>query len=146
MTYIPEALRRLVFQRADNCCEYCLLHEDDNLFAHEADHIIAEKHRGKTEADNLCVGCFDCNRNKGSDIASIDEDTGLLTPLFNPRRDLWTDHFQLRGAEVKPLTAVGRVTVFLLQINDLDQVNKREGLSKLNRYPCYAGQTELGTE
>lgn len=141
MTYIPEALRRRVFQRADNCCEYCLLHEDDNLFAHEVDHIVAEKHRGKTEVENLCLSCFDCNRNKGSDIASIDEDTELLTPLYNPRRDLWTNHFQVDGTVIKPLTAVGRVTVYLLQINDHEQVHKREGLIKLKRYPCSASQT-----
>ena len=34
MTYIPEALRRLVAERAGGCCEYCRLHEDDTFFTH----------------------------------------------------------------------------------------------------------------
>ena len=43
MTYIPEALRRLVAEQADGRCEYCRLHEDDAFFTHEVDHIYAEK-------------------------------------------------------------------------------------------------------
>jgi hypothetical protein len=78
------------------------------------DHIVAEKHRGTTTEDNLCFSCFDCNRHKGSDIASIDLDTGALTPLFYPRRDRWSEHFRLEGARIVPLTAVGRVTEYVL--------------------------------
>ena len=85
LSYIPTALRRKVRKRADNRCEYCLLAEGDAFFAHEVDHIIAEKHGGRTIADNLALACFDCNRFKGSDIASIDATSGEIIPLFNPR-------------------------------------------------------------
>ena len=136
MTYVPEALRREVNERADNCCEYCLLHQDDNFFAHEVDHIIAEKHHGETAANNLCLSCFDCNRHKGSDIASIDLDTGDLIPLFHPRRDNWEIHFDLDGGVVVPLTAIGRVTVHILDMNSVDRIIKRAELIQLDRYPC----------
>jgi len=136
MTYISDALRRLVRERADNCCEYCRLSEEDNLLSHEVDHIIAEKHRGKTEANNLCLACFDCNRFKGSDIASLDPETEALTPIFNPRIDRWDDHFQLDGAFILPLTPVGRVTEFMLQMNAEEQLMKRRMLIDLGRYPC----------
>ena len=43
MTYIPEALRRQVTERAGECCEYCLLPQEFSLYSHEVDHIIAEK-------------------------------------------------------------------------------------------------------
>ena len=85
MTYIPESLRRLVRNRAGNCCEYYLLSESDNFLSHEVDHIISEKHGGATEADNLCLSCFDCNRHKGSDIGSIDHETGGR-PAFSPSK------------------------------------------------------------
>jgi hypothetical protein len=110
MTHIPEALRQLVVNRAQGCCEYCLLNQDDSFLAHEVDHIIAEKHRGTTTEDNLCLSCFDCNRHKGSDISSVDPDTDQLTPLFHPRRDRWNVHFRLEGARIVPLTPTGRVT------------------------------------
>ena len=32
--YVPAALRRDVRQRANQCCEFCLIHEDDVLLSH----------------------------------------------------------------------------------------------------------------
>ncbi len=136
MTPVSAGLRQIVFSRAGNCCEYCRLAQDDSFFSHEVDHIIAEKHRGTTTEDNLCVSCFDCNRYKGSDIASLDPETGQLTALFDPRRDRWDEHFRLDRARIVPLTAIGRVTVFVLKLNSDEQVIKRSSLIALGRYPC----------
>ena len=131
---IPARLRRLVIERAGEHCEYCLLHQSDAaLFDHEVDHIIAEKHTGQTVDDNLAFACFDCNRYKGSDIASIDPDTGKVTLLFNPRQQVWTDHFALEGPLIIPLTPEGRITVQLLRLNAEQRVRRREGLIELGR-------------
>ena len=135
MTYIPEALRRQVRTRASNCCEYCLIPQEGSLFTFEIDHIIAEKHRGTTSADNLCLSCLDCNRCKGSDLGSFDLNTDEITPLYNPRRDSWIEHFRLDGAAIEPLTSVGRVTVFLLQVNDTIRVRERNILIQAGRFP-----------
>src|SRR5262249_23765973 len=102
---------------------------------HEVGHIIPEKHRGMTTEATLCLSCFDCNRFKGSDFASFDADTGEITSLFNPRRARWTDHFELDGALIKPKTAIGRVTVFILQINDQPRITERATLIDGGRYP-----------
>ena len=83
--YVPARLRRRVQQRAAGRCEYCLLSEEDAFFSHEPDHIIAKKHGGTTSYANLAWACFDCNRFKGSDIASKDLLTGQLVSLFDPR-------------------------------------------------------------
>jgi hypothetical protein len=112
------------------------LHQDDSFYPHEVDHIISMKHRGETITDNLCLSCLECNRHKGSDIASIDLETGHVTLLFNPRRDNWNDHFRLDGAGVIPLTPQGRVTEFLLDMNSPEQLTKRTELIALKRYPC----------
>jgi len=136
MAYIPDALRSLVFERAHGCCEYCRLSYEDNFASHEVDHIIAEKHRGETTADNLCLSCLDCNRHKGADFASIDLETAQVALLFNPRRDQWSDHFRLEGANIEPLTPQGRVTVFLLDMNSPRQLAKRAELIQISRYPC----------
>ncbi len=125
-TYIPSALRRLVYERAGDCCEYCLTPEAAVFASHEIDHIIAEKHGGATEADNLGLSCVLCNKHKGSDIASIDPQTGEIVPLYHPRRDKWREHFQLSGAEFIPLTATGRVAVRLLQLNRPDRIEERK--------------------
>ena len=125
-TYIPSALRRLVYEHAGDCCEYCLTPEAAAFASHEIDHIIAEKHGGLTEADNLALSCVLCNKHKGSDLASIDPETGEIVPLYHPRRDKWHKHFQLNGAEFIPLTPKGRVTVRLLQLNRPDRIEERK--------------------
>src|SRR5665213_238627 len=75
------ALRRKVRIRAQRCCEYCGPPDSASVFPHEPDHIIALKHGGKTTEANLTYACFECNRAKGSDIASVDSSTGVIDPL-----------------------------------------------------------------
>ena len=136
MTYIAAPLRRLVIERAGNCCEYCLLSQDDDDFSFHIDHVIAEKHHGETTADNLCLSCYVCNTYKGSDITSIDPHTRSVAMLYNPRTQIWTEHFQLQGVQIKALTSNGRVTVSLLRLNAPERLTEREILLKLGRYPC----------
>lgn len=135
-TNIPDKLRQQVIERANSCCEYCLLHQDDELiYSHEIDHVIAEKHYGPTSLPNLALACFYCNRYKGSDIASIDPLSDLIVPFFNPRKHKWSEHFVLDGPQIIPLTSEGRATVRIFQINRPKIVLRRTYLIQLNRYP-----------
>lgn len=52
-TYIPTTLRRLVEKRANYRCEYCLIPAFVVFFPHEIDHVIAKKHGGETDENNL---------------------------------------------------------------------------------------------
>src|SRR6185295_6548774 len=70
---IPAQLRRLVADRAEHLCEYCLVHQEDRGFGCQVDHIISEKHGGQTDANNLAYACAPCNRAKGSDVGSVVE-------------------------------------------------------------------------
>src|SRR5215831_13370043 len=135
MSYIPDALRKQVWSRARGCCEYCLIDERFSHLPYEIDHVIAEKHRGETRQENLCLACFDCNRHKGSDFASFDPETGDIVRLYNPRSDKWSDHFQLDGPTIQPLTPQGRVTCFLLQLNDPERIIDRMDLLSAGAYP-----------
>lgn len=132
---VPMRLRRLVRERARGKCEYCWLHEEDALFPHVPDHIIAKRHYGKTTEDNLAWSCYLCNHLKGSDIASVDLETGQIVPLFHPRKNRWKDHFRLEGGNIVPLTAIGRVTEHFLQLNHLRALESRQDLIRLGRYP-----------
>lgn len=94
-TYIPAGLRRLVIERANGQCEYCRLPAAVSFYPYEVDHIIAEKHDGATEAGNLAYTCARCNRFKGTDLGSFDPQTREFTFLFNPRMQLWEEHYDL---------------------------------------------------
>lgn len=133
---IPARLRQQVRDRAGLRCEYCLLAEDDAFFPHEPDHVIALKHGGATDEANLALACFDCNRCKGSDIASLDTETGALCALFNPRSDVWATRFATAAGAVVPRTAVARVTVTLLRINAPARLEVRSELATLGRWPA----------
>ena len=131
---IPTALRQLVIERANNICEYCLLHQDDTDFTHHIDHIIPRKHSGKTVIENLALACLKCNKYKGSDIAAIDPIDNEITPLFHPRQQIWSEHFELFGAFIIGKTNIGRATAAGLRLNDPARVNQRQELIALGRY------------
>jgi hypothetical protein len=125
-TYISASLRRQVTDRAQGFCEYCLKPEMLSFSPHEIDHTIAEKHGGSTTAINLALACKRCNTNKGSDIASIDPQTNQITPIYNPRLDRWSEHFQLAPtSELIALSAQARATIRMLQLNRVDRVEER---------------------
>jgi len=126
MPDIDAALREFVRLRAAGLCEYCRISERFTLAEHEIDHVIAVKHGGQTSAENLALCCTVCNRFKGSDIASLDPETGQLTPLFHPRIDRWDDHYRVRNGEILALTAAGRATVRLLRMNRPARIGERQ--------------------
>lgn len=125
MTYVPTALRREVIERAGNRCEYCLLPAEVVFFPHEVDHVVAEKHSGATEINNLALACWRCNRHKGSDLTSFDPQTRQLSPLFNPRTQAWAEHFAYERERIIGLTPEGRTTVNLLRLNSEDRLTER---------------------
>lgn len=125
---LPADVRRLVAERADFRCEYCLIPESQVFIPHQIDHVIAQKHGGGSTLDNLAYSCAPCNKRKGSDLASVDPETDQVTRFFHPRRDVWAEHFRLEEARIEPLTAIGRATVQLLQLNRPQLLIEREYL------------------
>lgn len=140
-SYVSAELRRLVFARAERLCEYCLIHEDDTFFGCEVDHIVSEKHDGPTTAANLALACLFCNRNKGSDIASVVPGSNRLIRFFNPRTDQWNEHFRLGvdGISIVPLTEIGEATARIFGINAGERLLERDTLRDVGRYPTAEG-------
>ena len=126
ITYISTALRNLVYKRARGFCEYCLIDEEISFAKHQIDHIIAEKHGGETVQENLALACILCNKHKGSDLSSIDGETGEIVRLFNPRTDVWNEHFRIENGVFIGLTSNARATIRLLQINNAARIEERK--------------------
>jgi len=133
--HIPTTLRRLVYERAGGCCEYCLLPDAVTMAPLEVDHIIARKHGGEVEEQNLALCCARCNKHKGSDLATLDLETGELVLLYHPRRNRWHDHFQVSGSLIIAVTAIGHATVRLLQLNHPKRMAVRQTLVAVGLWP-----------
>jgi HNH endonuclease len=108
---VNRELVRQVAERAGHRCEYCQLPEWALLLPFQIDHIIAEKHGGRTVEDNLALACPHCNRFKGPNIAGIEPETDEVVRLFNPRKDLWQEHFAWDAVRLVGRTPSGRATV-----------------------------------
>ena len=126
-----EALREAVRERAGRRCEYCRLPDvlPQTLRFH-LEHVVARQHGGATVAENLAWSCQRCNERKGPNLTGVDPDTSAVVRLFHPRQDQWENHFALHGLEVLALTAVGRATVWLLDVNSAERLRWREALRK----------------
>ena len=107
----------------------------DAIAGHQIDHVIADKHGGPTLAENLALSCLFCNRRKGSDLSSIDAETGEIATLFNPRTQAWMEHFAIDDVQIRGLTAAGRATVHLLQLNAVQRLIERRELKNAGRFP-----------
>jgi hypothetical protein len=129
------ALEQLVRSRAQERCEYCHASQRHYRDKFPVDHIVARQHRGATVSENLALACLECNLRKGPNIASLDPESGQLVALFHPRKDVWNDHFAWRGAVLVGLSAVGRATVTLLELNRSSRVVVRESLIEERVFP-----------
>jgi hypothetical protein len=110
-------LRRFVSLRAFGRCEYCRLPLEFDESPASLDHIIAIKHQGRTVEDNLAYACYHDNKFKGDNIAGLDPLDSALTRLFNPRIDQWQEHFRFTNGEIVALSAIGRTTLYVLNMN-----------------------------
>jgi hypothetical protein len=75
------------------------------------------------------------NGHKGPNIAGIDPVTKKLTKLFHPRRHKWDRHFRGQGPYIVGRTAVGRVTVAVLAMNDPEVIEVRAALLEEGIFP-----------
>ena len=125
MARVSRQLALSVALRARSRCEYCHLHEDHTHLEFQPDHIIATKHRGVTTLENLAWACFWCNCYKGACVGGPDPRTGRFTRLFNPRDDVWLEHFRREGGLILGRTAIGRSTIAVLNMNETSSVAVR---------------------
>lgn len=133
---MDEALAEAVRNRANGICEYC--HMPQVFYpsvTFPIDHIISKQHDGRTVSSNLALSCLHCNSHKGPNIAGRDERTKNLTPLFHPRRHNWNHHFRWDGPILIGRTAIGRVTIRVLKLNDPELVEVRAALIAEGVFP-----------
>ncbi|MBL7813901.1 MAG: HNH endonuclease [Saprospiraceae bacterium] len=133
--HISNDLRQKVVKRANFCCEYCLVPEAFLATVFHIEHIRSIKHGGKTLLNNLAYACPHCNQNKGSDVATfLNDESDELIRFFNPRIDVWHEHFEINEGEIVPKTNLAKVTIRILNINQIDRIIFRKALMDAGVY------------
>ena len=124
------AIRALVWRRANRRCEYCGLAQRQSPFrTFHLDHVIPRKHGGSDDISNLALACDRCSLHKGSNLSGIDPVTGEVVLLFNPRTQVWRDHFAEDAVLIRGLTPTGRATVVVCKMNSPRRIRLRLDLS-----------------
>ncbi len=132
---LPDSIRNFVAKRAAFCCEYCLIHQDYLFLPFQIDHIASLKHGGGDEPENLAYTCPHCNQYKGTDLSTFLESYQDIVPLFNPRLQVWEEHFALDHGEILPKSRVGEATIKTLHLNDPERLIHRRLLMEDGLYP-----------
>ncbi len=119
MSYIPKDIRNRIHLQAKNRCGYCQSQQRLIPIPFEVEHIHPTGKGGTDDESNLWLSCRLCNAFKGMQTDWTDLVTGDLVTLFNPRDQVWLDHFQwdASGTQINGKTAVGRATIQALQLN-----------------------------
>lgn len=131
------ALRRQVAARAGFRCEYCRTSQRVIGMPLVLDHILPRVAGGSDDLENLCAACYRCNEHKGAKTHAIDPLTGEVASFYNPRVQRWSDHFAWAngGTHIIGLTAIGRVTVIALHLNNDYVVEARAAWIARNWHP-----------
>lgn len=134
---ISDIVRQFVKQRAGYRCEYCLSHQAYVYGKFQIDHILPIALGGADDEDNLCLACELCNQFKWMRTSGVDWLTGERFKLFNPRQQIWSEHFSWSedGAEIIGMTPCGRVTVDVLRMNNSFSVPVRRNWVSVGWHP-----------
>jgi hypothetical protein len=117
---IDDATKESIRRRANYLCEYCHSPERISATRFTLDHIIPRSVGGSNETDNLALACRRCNERRYNYVAGFDPETQAVVPLFNPRQQVWGEHFTWTadGRTIVGTTPVGRATCNRLDLND----------------------------
>lgn len=103
----------------------------------EFEHLYPEALGGLTVRENLWLACPRCNSFKGDRIDVIDPDTGEPVRLFNPRTQIWLEHFTwlADGVRIAGRTPTGRATAEALHLNNRFIIVARRFWVEAGRWP-----------
>lgn len=142
---IPAVVQEQVRKRASFLCEYCHTNEQWQYVNFTIDHVIPLADGGMDRVDNLALAYFHCNRRKSTKRAALDFESGEIVPLFNPRQEVWADHFMWSsdGLQILAQTATGRATIAQLALNRDRVIYIRAADIEIGRHPPANDPIEL---
>lgn len=131
-----EKEKLIVRERAQFRCEYCKAPEGITGYAFHIEHIQPAENGGQDHLENYALSCVTCNRAKWYHQHGRDPKTGKIEPIFDPRKDKWSDHFPIEARiYIRGRSAIGRVTEDRLKVNQKRQLEARRWWIALDLFP-----------
>jgi hypothetical protein len=133
------SIKKVVQERAKFCCEYCLASLLFSTDFFSIEHTLPLSKGGLTELYNLAFSCQRCNIHKFTATHAIDPATGFMVALYNPRTDIWAEHFEWyeNYTIIRGISPTGRATEKRLVLNRVGVVNLRSVLVEKGFHPPY---------
>lgn len=110
-------LEHLVSERAGQRCEFCRMHQSLQGATFHLEHVLPKSRGGITTLENLAWACPSCNLHKASRVTLIVPGTAEVVPLFNPRINLWPEHFRWNRYEIEPLSSIATALIAAFDLN-----------------------------
>ena len=134
---LTNTLKKIVRNRAKNCCEYCHSQEKFATQSFSIENIYPLSKGGETISKNLALACQGCNNHKDNKTEGKDHLSSQIVSLFHPRQQNWQEHFSWSNDYnlIIGLTPTGRITVELLCLNREGLVNLRRILYTMGEHP-----------
>lgn len=86
---------------------------------------------------NLCLSCSSCNLSKSTSTSARDPESNEVLPLFNPRQQLWDEHFEWLDGGLRLLgkTPTARATIARLKMNQNRLIRARQNWIEAGNHP-----------
>lgn len=136
MAKIKKDLDEKIRRAAKNRCGYCRNPQELMPYKLEIEHLVPKASGGETVEENLWLARRECNAHKAKKIEAIDNLTEKTVKLFNPRQQIWSEHFEFSrdDTEIIGKTACGRATVESLQMNNFYQTTARSAWAETKKF------------
>ncbi len=134
---VSASTRNKVEERVRKLCEYCLSPLEFSSDPFSIEHIFPISKGGTDDLENLALSCQGCNGIKSIKTEAFDLVSQKYASFYNPRKDIWSEQFIWNEdfTEIIGLTAKGRVTIKVLQLNRQRVVNLRRILILAGEHP-----------
>lgn len=99
------------------------------------EHVVPSFAGGSDELDNLAWACPSCNLHKANRTEVGSSGTSEPIPLFDPRTDRWSDHFEWDDYSLAGKSDIGWATIAALVLNHDRRLKIRQAEQLCGMFP-----------
>lgn len=127
--------KQAVVARAGSRCEYCQMHDSLQGATFHVEHVIPRSVGGTEDVTNLAWACPSCNLHKSDRVSVTFAGSPDPVTLFNPRENLWADHFEWDDYSLIGKTVCGNATIEALHLNTKRRQRIRQAEQLFGLFP-----------